>query len=183
MSQSLKLHIFGASGAGTTTLGVALAEHLRARYFDSDAYFWQPTDPPFTTPRPREDRIALLSQDLAGVHAWVLSGSMIGWGDALVSEFTLAVYLRIPPEVRMQRIVARERQRYGARIEVGGDMHSQSRQFIEWAQRYDTAGFEQRSHALHEFWMQALPCRLLRIEYDAPVATWLEAVVNALDQR
>jgi hypothetical protein len=58
---------------------------------------------------------------------------MIGWGDALVGTFTLAVYLRIDPDLRMQRLIARERLRYGARVEAGGDMHEQSKTFLEWA--------------------------------------------------
>jgi len=113
---------------------------------------------------------------------WVLSGSMIGWGDALVGTFTLAVYLRIDPDLRMQRLIARERLRYGARVEAGGDMHEQSKTFLEWARRYDTAGLEQRSAMLHEFWMKALPCRLLRIEHNAPVSEWAGVVLDALDR-
>src|SRR5438128_874343 len=43
-----RLHILGASGSGTTTLGRALAEGLQCPHFDTDDYFWLPTDPPFT---------------------------------------------------------------------------------------------------------------------------------------
>jgi len=181
--EAVRVHVFGASGSGTTTLGRTLAERLGVRFFDGDDYFWQATEPPFTVQRPRDERAALLLRDVTGTGEWVLSGSMIGWGDALVSDFTLAVYLRIPPDVRMQRIAMRERERYGARIEAGGDMHEQSQAFLEWARRYDTAGLEQRSAMLHEFWMKSLPCRLLRIEYDAPTAEWADAVLSALDRR
>ncbi len=183
MSLPVRIHVFGASGSGTTTLGREVADRLNVRFFDSDDYFWERTEPPFTVPRPRDERSALLLRDVSDASRWVLSGSMIGWGDALVSSFTLAVYLRIDPEVRMQRIVARERLRYGARIEAGGDMHEQSKTFLEWARRYDTAGLEQRSAMLHEFWMKSLPCRLLRIEHDAPTSVWADAVLNALDRR
>jgi adenylate kinase family enzyme len=183
VSLPVRIHIFGASGSGTTTLGREVADRLNVRYLDSDDYFWERTEPPFTAPRPRNERSALLLRDVSDAGEWVLSGSMIGWGDALVSSFTLAVYLRIEPELRMQRIVARERLRYGARIEVGGDMHEQSKTFLEWARRYDTAGLEQRSAMLHEFWMKSLPCRLLRIEHDASTPEWADAVLNALDRR
>jgi hypothetical protein len=36
---------------------------------------------------------------------------------------------------------------------------------------------------LHEFWMKALPCRLLRIEHNAPVSEWAGVVLDALDRR
>ena len=133
--EAVRVHVFGASGSGTTTLGRTLAERLGVRFFDGDDYFWQATEPPFTVQRPRDERAALLLRDVTGAGEWVLSGSMIGWGDALVSDFTLAVYLRIPPDVRMQRIAMRERERYGARIEAGGDMHEQNQAFLEWARR------------------------------------------------
>ncbi|WP_228410094.1 shikimate kinase [Chryseobacterium viscerum] len=35
----MKIHIFGASGSGVTTLGKALSEELNLEYFDSDDFF------------------------------------------------------------------------------------------------------------------------------------------------
>ncbi|GAB3319388.1 hypothetical protein GCM10027299_11850 [Larkinella ripae] len=37
----MKLHLFGASGSGVTTLGTALAAQLHLPYVDSDDYFWE----------------------------------------------------------------------------------------------------------------------------------------------
>ena len=37
------IHIYGASGSGTSTLGRALADALGLVLMDSDDYFWQPT--------------------------------------------------------------------------------------------------------------------------------------------
>ena len=34
-----RIHLFGASGSGTTTLGVALAERLAIAHFDSDNFY------------------------------------------------------------------------------------------------------------------------------------------------
>jgi adenylate kinase family enzyme len=176
-----RIHVFGASGSGTTTLSRALATRLDVRHFDADDYFWQPTEPPFTQKYPPEKRVELLAADLDRVDAWVLSGSMCGWGDVFAQRFTLAVYLWIPGDVRMQRIALRETQRYGARIDPGGDMHEQSREFLEWARRYDSAGFEQRSRVLHDWWIGNLSCPVLRIDYDAPTDVWADAVLERLD--
>jgi hypothetical protein len=41
-----RIHILGAAGSGTPTLGRTLAERLQYPHFDTDAYFWVPTDPP-----------------------------------------------------------------------------------------------------------------------------------------
>ena len=86
-----RIHILGASGTGTTTLGGALAEHLAVPHFDSDDFFWLPTDPPFGKPRLREERLKLLEPKLRASPAWVLSGSNRGWGDALIPLYDLVV--------------------------------------------------------------------------------------------
>lgn len=86
------LHIYGASGSGTSTLGRYLAEQFQYAFLDSDDYFWLPTDPKFTTKRPIEQRVPLIRQDIAAAkNGAVLSGSLVGWGDALIPDFTLAV--------------------------------------------------------------------------------------------
>jgi len=71
-----RIHILGASGSGTTTLGRALAKHLQYPYFDTDDYFCLLTDPPFTLERERTVREPLLMGDLTTHGSWVLSGSL-----------------------------------------------------------------------------------------------------------
>jgi adenylate kinase family enzyme len=43
----MKLHLFSTSGTGVSTLGEAIYPALQAPYFDTDAYFWHASDPPF----------------------------------------------------------------------------------------------------------------------------------------
>ena len=117
---SKRIYIIGASGAGVSTLGAALAFRLQAPHFDVDDYYWYPTDPPFEQPRSATDRIALLKTDLA-VGQWALSGSLDGWGDELIQDADLVVFIDTPTEVRIERLKARESQRYGERILPGGD--------------------------------------------------------------
>ena len=42
------IHIYGASGSGTSTLGRYLGDKLGYFFMDTDDYFWLPTDPPYT---------------------------------------------------------------------------------------------------------------------------------------
>ncbi len=128
-----RIHIVGASSSGTTTLGMALAARLGAAHLDTDSFFWEATDPLFTAKRPEAERVALMEAALAGAEAWVISGSLIGWGDVFVPRFDLVVFLHVPHEVRMARLMARERERYGAAIEPGGAMHAAHLEFLAWA--------------------------------------------------
>ena len=52
------IHIFGASGSGTTTLGAKICDELGYKLLDVDDYFWLPTNPPFTQKRATEERNA-----------------------------------------------------------------------------------------------------------------------------
>ena len=119
MSQHI-IHIFGASGSGTSTLSRAIAEKTGYTFLDSDDYIWAPTDPPFTNLRTHAERLPLLERDLDRVENAVLSGSLVGWGDPLIYRFTLAVRLVVPHDVRMSRLERRELDRYGDRILPGG---------------------------------------------------------------
>lgn len=46
-----RIHIFGASGSGTSTLGRAVAARLGYAFLDADDFYWLPTDPPFREKR------------------------------------------------------------------------------------------------------------------------------------
>ena len=88
------IHIFGASGSGTTTLGRALAADMGLVHMDTDDYYWLPTDPKFTTKRPIEERLRLMNADIdAAQRGVVISGSLTGWGDALIPRFTCVIRL------------------------------------------------------------------------------------------
>ena len=43
-----RVHIFGASGSGTTTIAQAVSEKLGYKHFDSDDYYWYPPKLSFT---------------------------------------------------------------------------------------------------------------------------------------
>ena len=172
-----RVHIVGASGSGTTSLGGALAARFGHRHLDTADFFWVRTDPPYREKRPREERLTSLRQALRASTAWVLSGSLCGWGDPLIPEFELVVFLVVPTPVRLARLRARETARYGRHaIAPGGDLHRAHAEFLEWAGRYDTGGLETRSRALHEAWLVGLPCPVLRLEGDRSIDEQVAAI-------
>lgn len=170
----MKIHIFGASGSGTTTLGAALAETLGVAHFDSDNYYWKKTDPPFVEKKSIPERQHLMLSDMKAHESWVLSGSMDSWSEPFVPLFDLAVFIRLPTEIRMKRIRTREDLRHGDRILPGGDMHQAHLDFLKWAEQYDQGIQSGRSLQRHEDWIATLPCNVLRIEQEVS----LEEAVN-----
>jgi len=163
------IHILGASGAGTTTLGDALRDRFGYTLLDSDDFFWLPTNPKYTTPRAIEERQRLLSEAIATAGKWVLTGSSCGWGDMFIPLFEKVILVETPTEVRIERLKKREYDHFGDRVLPGGDMYEAHLEFLEWAARYDSAGPEQRSHALHEQWLQKVSCPIAVVDGTLPV--------------
>ncbi len=164
-----KILITGASGAGTTTLGRALAARLTLAFFDADDYFWLPTTPPYQKPVERTLRLEAILAKLRAHSEWVLSGSVVNWGETLEDMFTLIVFRTVPKELRLARLVGREIARSGA----------PKPEFIEWATRYDEGDLQVRSRALHEKWLSERKCAILRVDGDLAVDECVAQIVAA----
>lgn len=174
------IHIFGAAGSGTTTLGSKICRELGYAHMDTDDYFWMPTDPRFTQKRPRKERIELMAADIAHFNNAVISGSLVDWGDALIPYFTLAVRLETEQSIRIERLIRREKERFGSRIEPGGDMRRQHLEFIEWAKAYDNGGIDIRSKAMHDKWQKSLSCKLIILDGADDLETNFEKVKESI---
>ncbi|WP_031469624.1 AAA family ATPase [Sciscionella sediminilitoris] len=170
-----RLLITGASGSGTTTLGRELAGRAQVPHADVDDYFWIPTDPPYVRKRAETERIELMRAVFLPRASWVLSGSLMGWGDSLMPVFDAAVFLTLDPEIRMRRLTERETLRYG-----GADTAA-SREFLDWARGYDDPGFSGRNLARHEQWLARLSCPVLRLDSRATVTELAESVTRWLE--
>ena len=178
--KSCRIHIMGASGSGATTLGRALADSLAIPHHDTDDYFWQPTIPPYREMREAGERLKLMREMFLPRGGWVLSGSLNGWGDALIPDFNLVVFLVTPREIRLQRLRAREATLFGTdAVASGGWRHKEAEEFIEWASGYEE-GNVSRNLAKHQAWLAALPCPVLRLDGSRPLPELVEGVRRAI---
>jgi hypothetical protein len=168
-----RVHVSGASGSGTTSLGRALADYWSVPHADTDDYYWVPTNPPFVQKRPEDARLALMRDVFVPREAWVLSGSMSGWGDSIVAECDAVVFLTLDPEERLRRLEAREAQR---RAGKEFDEFAWS-EFRDWASGYDDPAFDGRSRIAHEAWLNELDLPVLRLDSAKPVLELRDAVV------
>lgn len=176
------IHIFGASGSGTTTLGDKICRELGYTLMDTDDYFWMPTDPKFTTKRPIQDRVCLMRRIMEMSQNVVISGSLTDWGDVLIPSFTLAIRIEMEQSLRLERIRQREQHKFGSRIEPGGDMYEINRAFMEWAKRYDTGGPEIRSRRKHDQWQTLLSCPVLQLDGADTVEDNYQRVLHFMKQ-
>ncbi|MCB5276027.1 hypothetical protein BJG92_03582 [Arthrobacter sp. SO5] len=164
----------GASGSGTTTLGRALADHWSVPHADADDYFWVPTVPPYVEKRPENVRRALMRDVFVPREGWVLSGSMMGWGESIVAECDAVIFLTLDPRERLRRLEAREVHRRAGR-EFDGVAWSD---FLDWAKGYDDPAFDGRSRAAHEAWLEKLDLPVLRLGSERSIDELREAVLS-----
>ncbi|MEL6625310.1 MAG: AAA family ATPase [Bacteroidota bacterium] len=164
MDKSLKINIFGASGAGTTTLGRTLAKYFDYPFLDSDTYYWKLTDPPFQIKHSPETRQGNLKRDFLSHSGVVLTGGMMSWGEGWESCFDVAFFLYLSPDVRMQRLRKRERERYGETLEHDPIVQQTSVEFLEWAAGYDDPDFDGKSITRHRKWMERITYPVISIE-------------------
>lgn len=177
------IHITGASGSGTTTLGRALAVALGWTHFDSDDFFWIKTDPPFQEKREAARRIAMLETELAQAPSWVLSGSIMGWTGLVEPDFDLIVFLDLPLRLRMERLKAREIERYGEKaLAPGGERHIESEEFLAWAAAYEDDETVGRNRMAHESWLSCQTCPVLRLSSRFGVQENVTSVLSAMER-
>ncbi len=178
-----RIHIFGASGSGTTTLGKALSEELKTKHFDTDDFYWIKSDPPFQNPVPKNERQQKLDSQLKKYENWVLSGSLCGWGDFAIPYFTLAIYLYIPNKIRMERLRKREIERYGSDIlKQGHPMRQTHLDFISWANNYDEGGMEMRSKLRHYEWIKTMPLKVISIVEEMAISDLVNRILNEIHE-
>lgn len=176
----MKVNIVGASGSGVTTLGKQLSLKLGIPYFDSDYYYWEPSDPPFTIRRDPIKRNAMLQRDIAKHKDTLLGGSFISWGDEWLTAFDLVVFLWIPPAIRIERLKQRELERYGNIIYTNAERNRLFNEFIDWASGYDSGIARGRTLQAHEAWLKKLNCPVLELRGDESVESRVNSVMQTI---
>jgi adenylate kinase family enzyme len=176
-----RIHVMGASGSGTSTLARGLANAFDSQAFDTDDFYWKPTDPPFTVKRPVSERIALMEEVFLPRRDWILSGSFTSWGAPIVPRLTHVIFLALPGAKRLARLRKRERLRADPELTRTPEWQAANRGFLDWAMSYDDPGFSGRSRAAHERWLDGLEIPVIRIDASAPAAEVLAQAIAALD--
>lgn len=163
--------ITGAAGTGTSTLADALAKKLSTPQLEADDFLWLPSNPPYQHLADKTQRGERLLQEMRSHGRAIVAGSIIGWGQPLENEFDLVVFLYLPVEIRLERLVRREVRRFG----------QANPEFLAWAAQYDEGGIPGRSLARHQEWLSMRTCPVLRLEGDMSVKDRVLQILDALD--
>ncbi|WP_162820706.1 adenylate kinase [Microvirga calopogonii] len=144
---------------------------------DADDVYWLPTIPPYQIKRMAAERVRMLGEATRWARPWVLSGAIVGWGDALIRTFDLVVFLYVPAGIRLARLRARERERFGPEIEPGGSMHERHQAFLRWAAGYVT-GISGRTLETDASWLAQLDCPVMPITGECSTCDQVDHILS-----
>lgn len=179
----MRIHIFGASGSGVTTLGNSLSSTLAIEYFDSDDFFWLTSPIPFTHKRDPEIRNVIISEKLSATDQWIFGGSIIHWGVDIFPVFDLVIFLYLPPQIRLERLRKREHERYGNEIIINPERKIKFEEFMNWAKDYDyDTGIANRTLNAHREWLSTLQSPVLELSGDDDIQQKIEIILEKMDQ-
>lgn len=175
----MRLFVTGANGVGKTTTARLLANALHGSAYDLDDLVYEPGDPPYQVMRPVDERIALARALFLGKADWVLSGNGLGWNAPLLGWFDRVVLLTLTDRaVQHARVIARERARFGARLDPGGDTHATHSEFMDRLAQLD--GTTEAPRDRHGDWLRGVTCPVIRVDAAQPQDKVVRAILDAL---
>lgn len=128
----MRILLCGLNGCGKSTLGAALAKRLGYVYLDIEKY-WFPDrqgGEAYTVQVTREQVYAGIYADFCRYENCILSSVLGHIGEKSVAMLDYAIWLRVPAEVRSQRIRQRSFARFGSRMQPGGDLYESEEAFF-----------------------------------------------------
>ncbi|WP_159587378.1 DNA topology modulation protein FlaR [Chelativorans xinjiangense] len=131
-----RVMIVGGPGSGKSTLARRLGEALGLPVFHFDHIHWKPG----WTPRPEEEKLALVKEIVAG-DAWVLEGDHSRSYALRIARAEMLVFLDMPRRLRMARLVRRRLEYHGrTRPDLPEGCPEQlSLEFLHWSWNWDRA--------------------------------------------
>ena len=169
--------ISGGPGSGCTTVATKVGVELAIPCFDSDDYFHKPSDPPFQEQYSPEERRTLLRNVLRGQTNWIIGGSISNWGLEELKA-THGVFLNVPEQDRIGRLIIRQKENFGRRIEIGGDMFEEHKAFIDWASGYEGRTGVGRNQSHDKLFLQSRSERFISVDGSTEISAVLKRVMG-----
>lgn len=155
--------IVGANGSGKTTLGKYLADLLGYKHMDVENYYFKDSAIPYTNSRTREEVLELLLADMKKQGQFILSAVNCDFGDDINAMYACVIYIKVPLEVRLERVKKRIINQFGCRVLKGGDLYEQEQKFFDFV--------SSRTMDKTDAWLQSIKCPVIYIDGTEPIAS------------
>lgn len=181
---SFNIEITGASGAGKTYLGSALASKLNATFLDTDDILWEWGDNivPYSKATSEEEACKKMEKQMKNEGINIFSGMFYPWSESLNNDIDLLIIIETSDTIRKERIILREEKMYGERYKEGGDMHSQFENYLQWAMSYNYSDDKLGSKKETDKWKSKFKCPILIIDGNLKISEKINIILKKLKE-
>ena len=170
------IQICGLNGCGKSTLGKALAERMNFHFIDIENLYFSRTniDEPYTNPKSRTEVEKLLAEEISEHPDFVFAAVKGDYGNDIIPLYDYIVVIDVPKDIRSQRVRNRSYQKFGNRILVGGDLHSQEEAFFQMV--------DSRNDDYIANWLQKVSSPIISVDGTKTVEDNVEYILRLIDR-
>lgn len=167
--------VCGLNGAGKSTLGRALAEKLNYHFIDNENLYFPKKDPNylFASPRTREEVEKELLKEIISHENFVFASVKGDYGEEVLPFFQYAIVIDVPKEIRMKRVRERSFEKFGERMQPGGDLYEREERFF--------AMVNSRPEDYVEEWIHSVKCQIIRVDGTKSIEENLEFIMAGME--
>lgn len=161
--------VCGLNGAGKSTLGKVLAERLNFHFIDNEDLYFPKTDPDYiyASPRTGDEAEKLFLEEIKEHENFVFASVKSNY-----RFFQYAVLIDVPKDIRIQRVKNRSFQKFGGRMQKGGDLYEKEEKFF--------ALVKSRAEDTVEEWLQSLNCPVIRADGTKSVEENVNLIIEQI---
>lgn len=173
---STRIIICGLNGVGKSTLGRALADRTGYRFIDVEDLYFPKSDPDYlyASPRTQEDVTRLLLDVLQTEEDLVFASVTGKYVENISAYFQYCVIVDAPKDVRMARVKKRSFEKFGERMQPGGDLYEKEQSFYNL--------IRERKETLVEEWAGKINIPVIHLNGEKPVSENVDFLVRQLSE-
>lgn len=166
--------ITGLNGCGKSTVCKRLAQNLNFYSMDVEDYYFMDCAMPYSKFYTHEQTKRRMLDDIAQHGNFVLATVRCDWGDELASMCRMAVVLKAPLDIRMERIKKREYEKFGDRVLPGGDLYESQAKF------HNKVLARGEAHIAKQ--LRFVACPVLELDGTLPIGDLVRAICKKYTQ-
>lgn len=169
-----KIIVCGGNGAGKTTLGNALSVKLGYKFLDIEDYYFQKQNAYYIydNPRTTEEVQKMLLNDFNKFDNFVFAAVKGNYNNEISDSFTHAVFICVPKEIRIKRVIERSYNKFGSRVLYGGDLYYKEKSFIDMVNN--------RSDNYTLDWLNTVNIPIVKVDGTMPIDENVSIIQKAL---
>lgn len=169
------IQLCGLNGCGKSTLGRALADKMGFHFIDNENLYFarNQANEPYANPRSQEEVEILLRNEVAKHPNFVFAAVKGNYGKDIIQMYTYVVVIEVPKEIRSQRVRNRSFQKFGSRMQIGGELYKQEEAFFRMV--------ESRQDDYVENWLHSVRCPIISVDGTKAIDENVEYIIRVIN--